>query len=119
MVIDCARLATGYLFSVRGRIYYVRGRIGDGLGSYYFVDVWRRGVGCSDWVVCLWTCVVCTGGGGGGGGGGGSGRVGRICGDLFLTSCLRAIAFPHKSALYPLMAIVRCKTGKGLEALVV
>ena len=64
MVIDCARLATGYLFSVRGRI-YVRGRIGDGLGSYYFVDVWRRGVGCSDWVVCLWTCV--RGGGGGGG----------------------------------------------------
>ena len=63
MVIDCARLATGYLFSVRGRI-CVRGRIGDGLGtrSYYFVDVLRRGVGCSDWVVCLWTCV--RGGGG-------------------------------------------------------
>ena len=27
--------------------------------------------------------------------------MGRICGDLFLTSCLRAFAFPHKSALYP------------------
>ena len=27
--------------------------------------------------------------------------------------------FPHKSPLYPLMVIVRCKAGKGLVALVV